>query len=376
MTDESTASRNHLQGSTMLQPKISRRFPPFRYLVIPVLALAGVGTAIYTVIAQVPSTATPQAMSTPPRSPFENRIAGIGTVLPSSDVISVGTVLAGIVEEVSVTDGQVVKKGETLFRIDGRQTRADLAVSRAKLEVARASLASVVALPRKPTMQDADARVAAARAQVTDAQGRLARLVELGPEAATSPNELPRLEYEAALATSALEEAEAHRDEVKGGAWPEDLLVAKGEVDVAAAEVARLETQLERETLRAPFDSTVLYVDIDPGEHVVPGSVQQMVAVGVLDPLHVRVQIDEIDAWRFKPDSKAVAIPRGGAPGEFTLKFLRVIPLIVPKKLLSGDSAERVDVRILEIEYELANPGTMALLAGQVVDVFIAAGTD
>lgn len=360
----------------MLQPRPKRRLPPLRYIVIPVLAVIGVATSIYTVRAQIPSAAVPQAMASPPRSPFAQRVAGIGTVLPSSDIVSVGTVMPGVVEEVAVTEGQRVQKGAMLFRIDGRMTKADLAVARARLSVAQAALAGVIALPRETSVRDAEAVVAGASAQVVDAKGRLDRLVELGPAAVTSKNEKPRLEYELAAAQSALEQSQARLDAVREGAWPEDVAVGKAQVAVAAAEVGRLETQFELETVRAPFDGAILYVDIDPGEHVVPGSVQQMVAIGVLDPLHVRVQIDEIDAWRFRPQSKAVAIPRGGAPGEFELKFLRVIPLVIPKRLLSGDSAERVDVRIMEIEYELPNPGTMALLPGQVVDVFIAAPED
>ena len=368
----SIGSGRLLEGTIMTE-RIRRRFPPFRYLVVPVLAVAGVVTAIYTVWAQVPTNIAQQPLAEPPRSPFAKRIAGLGTVLPASHVVSVGTVLPGIVEEVAVIDGQLVKKGDELFRIDGRQTRADLLVARAKLEVAKGTLAGVKALPREPDRRDASARVAEATARLADARGRLARLVELGPDAATSRNERPRLEYEVAAADAAMQQALAHNDLVFAGAWPEDLAVAQAQVEVAAAEVGRLGVQLERETVRAPFDGSVLYVDIDQGEHVVPGSVQQMIAVGVLDPLHVRVQIDEIDAWRFTAESKAVALPRGGAPGEFPLTFIRVIPLVIPKRQLSGDSQERVDVRIMEIEYEVANPHSMALLPGQVVDVFIEA---
>ncbi|NDG64001.1 MAG: efflux RND transporter periplasmic adaptor subunit [Planctomycetes bacterium] len=140
--------------------------------------------------------------------------------------------------------------------------------------------------------------------------------------------------------------------------------------------MARLQVQFERESVRAPITGTVLYLDIDPGEHVVPGSVQQMVALGKLDPLHIRVQIDEMDAWRFRPEAKAIAMPRGGAKGEFPLRYLRMIPLITPKHLLSGDSTERVDVRVMEVEYELDNPSTMSLLPGQLVDVFIEVPAD
>ena len=355
---------------------ISRKFPPLRYVLIPTIAIVGIVLVIVTVFKQVPRVPVAAIIVAPPKSPFDLRIAGIGTVLPSSDVVSVGTAIAGVVLEVAVTEGQQVKMGDLLFRIDGRQTQADLAVANARVVVAQGKLASVKALPRATTLREAQAVVASANAQLVDAQGRLKRLEDLGLEAATSRNEQPRLEYELAAAQAGFDRAQAQLEEVKQGAWAEDVDVAKSEVLVAQAEVARLQVQLERESVRAPIEGTVLYVDIDLGEHVVPGSVQQMVALGKLDPLHIRVQIDEMDAWRFRPEAKAIAMPRGGAKGEFPLRYLRMIPLIIPKHLLSGDSTERVDVRVMEVEYELDNPSTMSLLPGQLVDVFIEVPAD
>ena len=355
---------------------ISRKFPPLRYVLIPTIAIVGIVLVIVTVFKQVPRVPVAAIIVAPPKSPVDLRIAGIGTVLPSADVVSVGTAIAGVVLEVAVTEGQQVKMGDLLFRIDGRQTQADLAVANARVVVAQGKLASVKALPRATTLREAQAVVASANAQLVDAQGRLKRLEDLGLEAATSRNEQPRLEYELAAAQAGFDRAQAQLEEVKQGAWAEDVDVAKSEVLVAQAEVARLQVQLERESVRAPIEGAVLYVDIDLGEHVVPGSVQQMVALGKLDPLHIRVQIDEMDAWRFRPEAKAIAMPRGGAKGEFPLRYLRMIPLIIPKHLLSGDSTERVDVRVMEVEYELDNPSTMSLLPGQLVDVFIEVPAD
>ncbi len=356
----------------MLSPTaIVRKMPPLRYVIVPAFALTGIVLVVWLVVKQVPNVPVATISVAPPQSPFALRISGIGTVLPSTDVISVGTDLPGVVVEVAVIEGQEVKLGDLLFRIDGRQTEADIAVATAKLAVANGKLAGVKALPRATTLREAEAAWKSARARVVDAQGRFDRLEELGPNAATSRNERPRLEYELAAASADLDRAVAQLDEVKQGAWKEDLDVAISEVEVARAELGRLQTQLERESVRAPIAGTILYLDVDMGEHVIPGSVQQMVALGVLDPLHVRVQIDEMDAWRFQPQAKAVAMPRGGARGEFPLRYLRMVPLIIPKRLLSGDSTERVDVRVMEIEYELDNPSSMALLPGQIVDVFI-----
>ena len=372
--DALTESKPHRNTNPMLRPSAKMRaLIPVRYLLIPSVALIGIGLAVYIVRSQVPRVPIGSTAVDPPHSPFEERIAGIGTVLPSSDIVSVGTALAGVVEEVAVIEGESVAIGQLLFRLDSRQTRAELGAANARLRVASAKLAAVKALPRETTLRESEAVVASAAAQLVDAKGRLARLEELGINTAASRNEQPRLEYEVAAAQAGFDTASARRDQVKQGAWPEDLAVAAAEVAVAQAEAARAETQLERESVKSTIAGTVLYIDIDPGEHVVPGSVQQVVAIGALDPLHVRVQIDEMDAWRFRPESKAVASARGGSRGVFALRFLRGTPLIIPKRLLSGDSAERVDVRVMEVEYELDNPHTTKLMPGQLVDVFIEA---
>ena len=373
----STESKRLPESQLMLSPSAKiRALIPVRYLLIPSVALLGIGLAVYTVRSQVPRVPVASAAVEPPTSPFAQRIAGIGTVLPATDIVSVGTAIAGVIEAVAVKDGDAVTEGQLLFRIDGRQTRAELEASKARLVVAEAKLAAQRALPHVTTLRQSDSAVASARAHVVDARGRLERLDELGANTSTSRNERPRLEYELAAAEAELERAVAQRDEVKQGAWPEDLDVAAAEVAVAKADVTRSQTQLEREAVRSPIAGTVLYIDLDPGEHVVPGAEQQAVALGALDPLHVRVQIDEMDAWRFRPESKAVAAARGGSRAVFELRFVRQTPLMIPKRLLSGDSAERVDVRVMEVEYELDNPHTMMLLPGQLVDVFIEAAPE
>ena len=53
------------------------------------------------------------------------------------------------------------------------------------------------------------------------------------------------------------------------------------------------------------------------------------------------------------------------------LRFVRIDPFVVPKKSLTGESAERVDTRVLQIIYQLDKPVDRPLYVGQQVDVFI-----
>jgi HlyD family secretion protein len=49
---------------------------------------------------------------------------------------------------------------------------------------------------------------------------------------------------------------------------------------------------------------------------------------------------------------------------------VRIEPFVIPKRSLTGDSAERVDTRVLQIIFELDRP-EVPLYVGQQVDVFI-----
>ena len=90
--------------------------------------------------------------------------------------------------------------------------------------------------------------------------------------------------------------------------------------------------------------------------------------------LHVRVDIDETDAWRLKPDARAVAFVRGNAEFKTPLRFVRIEPYVVPKTSLTGDTAERVDTRVLQVIYSF-DPASVSVHVGQLMDVYIEAST-
>src|SRR5262249_15459687 len=86
----------------------------------------------------------------------------------------------------------------------------------------------------------------------------------------------------------------------------------------------------------------------------------------------LRVDIDEADSWRIRPDSPAIARLRGNAAISVALKFVRFEPYVLPKHSLSGDNTERVDTRVLQVIYAFA-PKDFPAFVGQQVDVFVKA---
>ena len=91
------------------------------------------------------------------------------------------------------------------------------------------------------------------------------------------------------------------------------------------------------------------------------------------DPLHVRVDVDENDAWRVRTGAPAVGFLRGNKEISTPLNFVRFEPYVVPKKSLTGDTTERVDTRVLQVIFSFTR-GDLPIYVGQQMDVFIDGG--
>jgi multidrug efflux pump subunit AcrA (membrane-fusion protein) len=315
-------------------------------------------------------------MVPPASSPYGDRVSGSGIVEPSSELIELGAPVSGLIEEVLVKEGQRVVKGDPLFIIDRRALTAQAAGAEARMLAAEARLAQSRSLPKPETLKPAQARADQMRAAVADAQGRLNRLRAIGEAGAISQNELPTREFELANAQAKAAEADANLEFVRRGTYPEDLRVIEADVATAKAEVGTIRTELDRCIARAPIDAQVLRIDSRPGQYAAagPGAKTQM-TLGDLDPLYIRVDIDELDAWRFSDKGKAIASLRGGRQASFPVKFIRRVPLVLPKRTLSGENAERIDTRVLQVIYSFEDP-SVPVAPGQLLDVFIESAGD
>jgi hypothetical protein len=137
--------------------------------------------------------------------------------------------------------------------------------------------------------------------------------------------------------------------------------------------VKAIETEIDRLIVRAPVDGQILQVKVRPGEYAQAGVMATpLMLMGDVRRVHVRVDIDENDAWRIRPETPAVATVRGNRDLKTKLSFVRIEPYVIPKRSLTGESTERVDTRVLQILYSF-DRGELPVYVGQQMDVFIEA---
>lgn len=300
-----------------------------KYYVI-VLAAIGALFGLWTVYRTQQSLPVQPIMFMPAQSPYEHAIAGTGIIEASSGNISIGSPFDLIITKVFVVEGQMVKAGDPLFKLDDRTLQAQLKSAQADRNLSLATFA--------------------------DKKRQFSFYKKLHDSRAVSKQLYQQARYA--------------------------VLEARRSVLVSQASIKVAQTNIDRSTVRAPIDGEIFQVNVHVGE-IAPvvsiDSIQStsmsanqgaLIFMGRTSPLCIRIDIDENDAWRFIQDSAATAFFRGNSAINFPINFVRVEPYIVPKSSFTGATYERVDTRVLQVLYSFEK-GDLPIYAGQVLDVFI-----
>lgn len=345
----------------------------FRKYILPALAIGGLALAVDTVRTGAKPQKVAQPVAQPATAPYAAYVAGAGIIEALTENVAMGTPVPATVAEMYVSPGDRVKKGQKLFRMDDRDLQADLLVKRANVESAAQRLARLKSLPRPEDVPPAQAKVAESEALLADAQSQLQLLEAVTDRRAVSVDELNRKRNAAKTAEARLNQSEAELALLKAGAWVGDIAVAQADLDAAQAAVKSTQALLDRLTVCSPMDGQVLQVKTRVGEFASQaGSKDPLLLLGNIDELAVRVDVDENDAWRVLPGTRAKAFVRGNGQFQTDLQYVRTEPYIVPKRSLTGDATERVDTRVLQVIYKF-DVKQLPVYVGQQMDVFIEA---
>jgi len=340
---------------------------------LPLLALLAItfgGVSIWKWRSVRKVTAPPSA---PPTADFLHTVSAVGLVEASTENIAINTTVSGLVMHVYVKAGDHVKAGQPLFSLDDRDLRAEVSARQTALEVARSRLARLEQAPRPEEIPPAQARIREAEAALADALVQQKLIESVTDRRAVREEDVQRRRVAVRAAEARLEEAKAALALLQAGSWEPDLKIARSEVANAEAQVKRVETDIERLTIRAPGAGEILKVDVRAGEYAQAGALPRpLIVMGDTSRLNVRADVDESEAWKITAGAPAEAAERGNSDHKAALEFVRFEPYVIPKKSLTGESTERVDTRVLQVIYRLRD-SPVQFFVGQQMDVFISA---
>lgn len=202
---------------------------------------------------------------------FQHTVGAIGLVEASSENVSISTAVSGLVVKVFINAGDRVNAGQPLFSLDDRDLRAETVTRQATLEAARDRLGKLEQSPRPEEIPPAEARVREAEAALADASVQVKLIESVTDRRAIREEDLQRRRLAAKAAEAKLDETKAALALLKAGPWAPDLKIAKAEVTTAEAQLKRLQTDIERLTMRAPVTGEILQVNVRAGEYAQVG---------------------------------------------------------------------------------------------------------
>ena len=344
--------------------------------------LGGIATAIYF---GKTKPVLPPAFN-PAASPYTSAIYAEGIVesaQTSGENINIYPEIGGTVKEILVSEGQQVKAGQPLLRIDDSIQRATAEQQGSQAEAAEVMLDELKAEPRGETLDVNVAQVVSAEATLKTAQDTLQKeqaAYEMDPRS-VSKDALDNAINAVAVAKANLEVARKQYELTKAGAWVYDIRNQERQQNALAKAHAASSALLGKYTLRAPRDGVVLSINTIIGNYVSPQGSYDTYTQGA-DPvitlgssatsLHVRCYIDEILVPRLPAGEKMKAqMSIRGSDVKIPLEFVRVQPFVSPKIELSNQRQERVDVRVLPVIFKIEKPANVNLYPGELVDVYI-----
>ncbi|HEY0711317.1 MAG TPA: efflux RND transporter periplasmic adaptor subunit [Polyangia bacterium] len=325
--------------------------------VLVIMVVAGVAVAW---VASSSTRAASERTAAAPVSPRAEVVAP-GRVEAESDVIDLGFEQSGRIASVEVAEGDRVKKGQVVVRLDDRLAIARVARAEAARDAARARRDAAFRGSRVAEIRAAEADVDVARARARNDAGERQRGDLLAGSRAIPSAEVERLRAGADAAAASLAAAEARLALVREGTRGEMKRAALAEVAAAEAELEEARVLLAQTTLKAPIDGVVLRVHSKLGEQVSVMPPTVVMTVADLDKLQVRAEVDEEDIGRLQVNQAGYVRADAYGARRFPGRIVRIMRDVGRKSMPSDDPRARVDTRILEVIFTFDEPPRLPL---------------
>jgi HlyD family secretion protein len=298
-------------------------------------------------------------------------------------VVDLSSRVGARVVEVRVREGQPVKAGELLVRLDCSDQLATLAEAEARLATARAQAAAAEAQRTSAAgnRQAARANQAAAGAQAAslvaqrDVAERQAKrtssmgeaVSEAGLDQTQAAAEGLRHQAEAASAQATASEAQSRSAEAGVGAAEAQARAAAAQVKASEASVARSRLLADECDVKAPRDAEVEKLPHEAGELVAPGAV--LVRLVDLSAPKATFYLPNAEVGAVKPGAAAVLVADAfpGLTFEGTVRTVALEAEFTPRNIQTRTDRDRL---VYPVEVTVKDPGRK-LRAGMPVQVTI-----
>ena len=302
-------------------------------------AAAGVGLGPPPATAQPPAGgAVPVVVAEAATMELQAGQPFVGTVLPAR-TSDVGSAVDGRLVALPITDGQYVREGEPIAELLRGLLEIEKAGAVAELDRRRQVLAELRAGSRPEEIDQARALVAGFEARREYARSRVSRLARLAERGTSTVDEVQDAQTELQAIEAQLRGGRAALALAEAGPREEQIAQAAAAVAVQEAEVERIDDQLGKHTIRAPFDGWVVERFTEKGQWLARGGIVARIAE--LERVEVEARVPELSIGSLVAGAE-VRLEFDAAPGQVWVG--RVIRDVPQADLLSRSFPVRIEV--------------------------------
>jgi HlyD family secretion protein len=273
---------------------------------------------------------------------------------------------AGRIDTIVVDEGDRVKAGQELARLDQSELSARRQQATAQLASAQATLNELERGSRTEEVQQGRDQLASSNQRLEDAQRDLDRTKRLFDGGAVSRETLDKAQLAFDVAQSQHDQAAQAFQLLQIGPRPERIDAQRAAVAAAQATVQQINAMLGNAVIRAPFDGVVTVKDREIGETVSPGA--PVLTVTNLDDRWVRIYIPEtrIGAVHLDEGATITADTYKGRVYRGEVSFIASEAEFTPKNVQTKD--ERVKL-VYAVKVRITSDSSYDLKPGMPADV-------
>ncbi|CAN5451094.1 hypothetical protein BH10BAC6_BH10BAC6_17780 [soil metagenome] len=265
----------------------------------------------------------PTPVTTVSRPTAIETVVGIGRVEPATKVVALAATEGGVVMDVYKRDGDVVRAGDALLRIDDTTERLALSLAKQRFATQRVQ----IRLDEESAMES-EVRLANKR-RMLEASNRL-----VGTGAETTQN-VDDLETEVKTLMLSVQRSTSA------------VAISKQRLQELQAEISQAEHAVALRTMRAPSGGMILEMLATKG--IALTQYETYAQFGPNSDIVVRCEIDELFADRMRIGLRVNVRPIANEQSFTTGAVLSVSPYLRKKSLFSEKAGDQEDRRVREV---------------------------
>jgi HlyD family secretion protein len=245
----------------------------------------------------------------------------------AKEFVDLQTEIAGVIVDLPVKEGDHVKLGDVLLRIDPFQTRQDVASAQAQFDagMAEADSLEVQIATAQSALARSVAALAAAQSELAETESNRDRLksqldrktglygkqvISIDDlEAAQSAVKVAESQVVTAKARIDVANAERQSAEVAIDQWRKTHEAAVRRAAAGKANLERMQDLLSKTTITSPLTGVITKLNVEKGERAVPGILSNpqatLMTIADLSTIEAEIKVDETDIINVSIDDRA-----------------------------------------------------------------------